>query len=217
MRFGRAHEMLTSTLAAFGILALVGTVPLPGLAPVQIIAELLVGAQLVVLATRRGARNDTALFTLALVHFLAATMFGGGLAFLVAFVGAALALPAAAIAVGSFRATGGEDASEGGGGADAPLPRGALRRTAPHRLDPPPLRARHLARRCLPGLGASYLGELRLRTMTSIRPSNASRMAHAWATGVGSDAARVRPAVSTSAGPRHAPGSLRTRSTAAPS
>ncbi|MDB4934427.1 MAG: Transglutaminase-like enzyme putative cysteine protease [Labilithrix sp.] len=97
MKFGRAHRILTTALAACGILALLGSVPLPGLAPVQVLVELLVGAQLVAVAARRGASNDTAVFVLSLVHFLLATMLGGGIAFVIGFVGLALVLPASLV------------------------------------------------------------------------------------------------------------------------
>jgi len=97
MKFGRSHVYLTTALAAFGMLALIGTVPLPGLAPLQVFAELLIVAQLLALVFRRGASNDSLIFGLALAHFLAATLLGGGLAFLIAFIGLATVLPAALV------------------------------------------------------------------------------------------------------------------------
>lgn len=97
MKFGRAHRILTTALAAFGILALVGSVPLPGLAPVQVVVELLIAAQVVALASRRGAAHDAVVFALVLVHVLAAAMFGGGALFVFGLAGLALALPAALV------------------------------------------------------------------------------------------------------------------------
>jgi transglutaminase-like putative cysteine protease len=95
MKFGRAHRVATTAFAAFGILSLVGTVPLPGLAPAQVLVELLVTAQVVALVVRRGASNDALIFILALLHFLLATLLGGGIAFVIGFVGIAFVLPAA--------------------------------------------------------------------------------------------------------------------------
>ncbi|MBX3192584.1 MAG: transglutaminase domain-containing protein [Labilithrix sp.] len=142
MTFGIAHRILTSVVAALGVIALLGAAPLPdptlgvvliglaaaiarpeawaaraakihagamltialfavegariiaGRTPIDAVVELLVGIQLVALATRRGASHDLAVLTLALLHFLAATAFGGGAAFAMAFAGGVVFLPA---------------------------------------------------------------------------------------------------------------------------
>jgi hypothetical protein len=97
MKFGRAHRVVTTAPAAFGILALVGSVPLPGSAPVQVVVELLVVAQVVALASRRVAAYDTVVFVLALVHVLAAATLGGGALSVVALLGITAVLPAALV------------------------------------------------------------------------------------------------------------------------
>lgn len=97
MKFGRAHRVMTSALAGLGIVAVIGAVPLPGLAPAQLVVEGLVAAQLVALATRRGATHDAVVFVLTLLHFVAGTVLGGGLAFVIAFIGLATVLPAALV------------------------------------------------------------------------------------------------------------------------
>lgn len=100
MRFGRTHAVLTTATGVFGIVALVGSVPLPGLSPLQILVELLVAAQIAAMALRRRgfvSSTDPFVFVLALVHMLLATFLGGGIAFVVAFVGLSISLPAALV------------------------------------------------------------------------------------------------------------------------
>jgi protein-glutamine gamma-glutamyltransferase len=100
MKFGRAHRILTSLLAAFGLLALLSVAPFGGVAVTSapfVVVVVLAAAQVVLVAARRGAVHDTPIFVLALLHLLAAAIFGGGLLFLVAFVGIAFVLPAALV------------------------------------------------------------------------------------------------------------------------
>lgn len=100
MRFGRTHAVLTTATGVFGIVALVGSVPLPGVSPLQLLVELLGAAQIAAMALRRRgflSSTDPFVFVLALVHMLLATFLGGGVAFVIAFVGLSVSLPAALV------------------------------------------------------------------------------------------------------------------------
>ena len=100
MKFGRVHRILTTLLAALGSLSLLSVAPFGGASATSapfVVVLVLAAAQLVLVAARRGAAHDAAIFVVALLHLLAGAVFGGGLLFLVAFVGIALVLPAALV------------------------------------------------------------------------------------------------------------------------
>ncbi len=145
MKFGLVHRVLTSTLAALGILAVVNTSSLspwttafvlvglclalavpegwqakPALRHLATIGPLTLlavqGARLVAgrpaldiaiefaailqifrLATRRGAAHDQQIIVLALLHFVAGTVLGGGLAYGLCFFGFLVVAPGALV------------------------------------------------------------------------------------------------------------------------
>jgi protein-glutamine gamma-glutamyltransferase len=145
MRFGLVHRIMTNTLAALGVLAVVNTasmspwtnaVVLVGLALALAMPEsaqtkpilrhvatvgplalfLIQGARLVAgrsaldvavefaallqvirLATRRGAAHDQQIIVLALLHFVAGTVLGGGLTYGLCFLGFLIVAPGALV------------------------------------------------------------------------------------------------------------------------
>ncbi len=101
MKFGQAHVLTTGALAAFGSVALVSSVlslRTSGARPaVLAIVGMLLVAQIVAVATRRGAGQDPIVLGLVALHFVAATVLGGGALFAVAAAGVSVVLPAALV------------------------------------------------------------------------------------------------------------------------
>ncbi len=145
MRFGLVHRIMTSALAALGVLAVVSTASLSpwtngvlliGLAaalaiperwhsrpalrhfatvapltlllvqglrllagqqPLDVAVEFAALLQVIRLATRRGAAHDQQIIVLALLHFVAGTVLGGGLTYGLCFVGFLVVAPGALV------------------------------------------------------------------------------------------------------------------------
>ena len=145
MRFGLIHRIMTDSLAALGLLALItsgelnhwltiavlvglaGAVLMPeswqdrplvrkiavvlplallgvqvlrffsGASLLEIAVEFAAGFQVIRLATRRGAAHDQQIIVLALLHFVAGTVLGGGLAYGLCFLGFLVVAPGALV------------------------------------------------------------------------------------------------------------------------
>lgn len=65
--------------------------------PIPIIVEFAAGLQVIRLATRRGAAHDQQVILLALLHLIAGTVLGGGLAYALSFVGFLILTPGALV------------------------------------------------------------------------------------------------------------------------
>jgi transglutaminase-like putative cysteine protease len=145
MRFGFVHRLMTDTLAALGVLAVVSTASLSpwtnillvvglvvallipegwqgrpalrqfatvapltllivqglrllaGRSPLDVAVEFAAMLQIVRLATRRGAAHDQQIIILALLHFVAGTVLGGGLLYGLCFLGFLVVAPGALV------------------------------------------------------------------------------------------------------------------------
>lgn len=65
--------------------------------PIPVIVEFAAGLQVIRLATRRGAAHDQQVILLALLHLVAGTVLGGGLAYALSFVGFLILTPGALV------------------------------------------------------------------------------------------------------------------------
>ncbi len=86
-----------ATIAPLTLLLVQGARLLAGHAPLDIAVEFAALLQIVRLATRRGAAHDQQIIVLAMLHFVAGTVLGGGLAYGLCFLGFLIVAPGALV------------------------------------------------------------------------------------------------------------------------
>lgn len=86
-----------ATLAPLALLVVQGARLLSGRAPLDVAVEFAALLQIVRLATRRGAAHDQQIIVLAMLHFVAGTVLGGGLAYGLCFLGFLVVAPGALV------------------------------------------------------------------------------------------------------------------------
>ncbi|HXN31580.1 MAG TPA: DUF3488 and transglutaminase-like domain-containing protein [Polyangiaceae bacterium] len=86
-----------ATLAPLVLLVVQGARLLAGRPPLDVIVEFAALLQIVRLATRRGAAHDQQIIVLAMLHFVAGTVLGGGLAYGLCFLGFLVVAPGALV------------------------------------------------------------------------------------------------------------------------
>jgi hypothetical protein len=84
---GRPALRHFATIAPLTLLILQGARLLSGRSPLDVAVEFAALLQIVRLATRRGAAHDQQIIVLALLHFVAGTVLGGGLTYGICFLG----------------------------------------------------------------------------------------------------------------------------------
>jgi len=86
-----------ATLAPLALLILQGARLVAGRSPLDVAVEFAALLQIVRLATRRGAAHDQQIIVLALLHFIAGTVLGGGLTYGLCFFGFLVVAPGALV------------------------------------------------------------------------------------------------------------------------
>jgi protein-glutamine gamma-glutamyltransferase len=86
-----------ATLAPLALLILQGARLVAGRSPLDVAVEFAALLQIVRLATRRGAAHDQQIIVLALLHFIAGTVLGGGLTYGICFLGFLVVAPGALV------------------------------------------------------------------------------------------------------------------------
>jgi transglutaminase-like putative cysteine protease len=95
----QSHPLLRhfATLAPLVLLVVQGTRLLAGRPPLDVAVEFAALLQIVRLATRRGAAHDQQIIVLAMLHLVAGTVLGGGLAYGLCFLGFLVVAPGALV------------------------------------------------------------------------------------------------------------------------
>ncbi len=96
-RQGRPALRHFATLAPLLLLAVEGGRILAGRFPLDVAVEFAAFLQVIRLATRRGAAHDQQIIVLSLLHFVAGTVLGGGLAYGICFLGFLVVAPGALV------------------------------------------------------------------------------------------------------------------------
>ncbi len=96
-RQGRPALRHFATVAPLLLLAVEGGRVLAGRFPLDVAVEFAAFLQVIRLATRRGAAHDQQIIVLALLHFVAGTVLGGGLAYGICFLGFLVVAPGALV------------------------------------------------------------------------------------------------------------------------
>ncbi len=86
-----------ATLAPLALLILQGARLVAGRSPLDVAVEFAALLQIIRLATRRGAAHDQQFIVLALLHFIAGTVLGGGLTYGICFLGFLVVAPGALV------------------------------------------------------------------------------------------------------------------------
>lgn len=86
-----------ATIAPLALLVVLGGRLLAGRPPLDVLVEFAALLQVVRLATRRGAAHDQQIIVLAMLHFVAGTVLGGGLAYGLCFLGFLVVAPGALV------------------------------------------------------------------------------------------------------------------------
>jgi transglutaminase-like putative cysteine protease len=86
-----------ATLAPLALLILQGARLVAGRSPLDVAVEFAALLQIIRLATRRGAAHDQQIIVLALLHFIAGTVLGGGLTYGLCFLGFLVVAPGALV------------------------------------------------------------------------------------------------------------------------
>src|SRR5258708_7049130 len=86
-----------ATVAPLTLLIIQGARLLTGRSPLDVAVEFAALLQIVRLSTRRGAAHDQQIIVLALLHFVAGTVLGGGLTYGICFVGFLVVAPGALV------------------------------------------------------------------------------------------------------------------------
>jgi transglutaminase-like putative cysteine protease len=94
---GRPALRHFATIAPLTLLLLQGARLLSGRSPLDVAVEFAALLQIVRLATRRGAAHDQQIIVLALLHFVAGTVLGGGLTYGICFLGFLVVAPGALV------------------------------------------------------------------------------------------------------------------------
>jgi protein-glutamine gamma-glutamyltransferase len=94
---GRPTLRHFATVAPLALLLVQGTRLVAGRAPLDVAVEFAALLQIVRLATRRGAAHDQQIIVLAMLHFVAGTVLGGGLAYGLCFLGFLIVAPGALV------------------------------------------------------------------------------------------------------------------------
>ncbi len=94
---GRPALRHFATVAPLTLLILQGARLLAGRSPLDVAVEFAALLQIVRLATRRGAAHDQQIIVLALLHFVAGTVLGGGLTYGICFLGFLIVAPGALV------------------------------------------------------------------------------------------------------------------------
>lgn len=94
---GRPALRHFATIAPLALLILQGARLLAGRSPLDVAVEFAALLQIVRLATRRGAAHDQQIIVLALLHFVAGTVLGGGLTYGICFLGFLVVAPGALV------------------------------------------------------------------------------------------------------------------------
>ncbi len=94
---GRPALRHFATIAPLTLLILQGARLLSGRSPLDVAVEFAALLQIVRLATRRGAAHDQQIIVLALLHFVAGTVLGGGLTYGICFLGFLVVAPGALV------------------------------------------------------------------------------------------------------------------------
>ena len=94
---GRPALRHFATIAPLTLLILQGARLLAGRSPLDVAVEFAALLQIVRLATRRGAAHDQQIIVLALLHFVAGTVLGGGLTYGICFLGFLVVAPGALV------------------------------------------------------------------------------------------------------------------------
>lgn len=94
---GRPALRHFATVAPLGLLLLQGARLVAGRSPLDVAVEFAALLQIVRLATRRGAAHDQQIIVLALLHFVAGTVLGGGLTYGLCFLGFLIVAPGALV------------------------------------------------------------------------------------------------------------------------
>lgn len=94
---GRPALRHFATVAPLTLLILQGARLLAGRSPLDVAVEFAALLQIVRLATRRGAAHDQQIIVLALLHFVAGTVLGGGLTYGICFLGFLVVAPGALV------------------------------------------------------------------------------------------------------------------------
>jgi transglutaminase-like putative cysteine protease len=94
---GRPALRHFATIAPLVLLVLQGVRLLVGRSPLDVAVEFAALLQIVRLATRRGAAHDQQIIVLALLHFVAGTVLGGGLTYGICFLGFLVVAPGALV------------------------------------------------------------------------------------------------------------------------
>jgi transglutaminase-like putative cysteine protease len=94
---GRPALRHFATLAPLALLLVQGARLLAGRSPLDVAVEFAAILQIVRLATRRGAAHDQQIIVLAMLHFVAGTVLGGGLAYGLCFLGFLVVAPGALV------------------------------------------------------------------------------------------------------------------------
>jgi transglutaminase-like putative cysteine protease len=94
---GRSALRHFATIAPLTLLLVQGARLLAGRSPLDVAVEFAALLQIVRLATRRGAAHDQQIIVLALLHFVAGTVLGGGLLYGVCFLGFLIVAPGALV------------------------------------------------------------------------------------------------------------------------
>src|SRR5260370_31452745 len=94
---GRPALRHFATIAPLALLSVQSARLLAGRSPLDIAVEFAALLQIVRLATRRGAAHDQQIIVLALLHFIAGTVLGGGLTYGLCFFGYLIVAPGALV------------------------------------------------------------------------------------------------------------------------
>jgi protein-glutamine gamma-glutamyltransferase len=94
---GRSALRHFATIAPLTLLIVQGARLLAGRSPLDVAVEFAALLQIVRLATRRGAAHDQQIIVLALLHFVAGTVLGGGLTYGLCFLGFLVVAPGALV------------------------------------------------------------------------------------------------------------------------
>jgi transglutaminase-like putative cysteine protease len=94
---GRPALRHFATLAPLALLVVQGSRLVAGRSPLDVAVEFAALLQIVRLATRRGAAHDQQIIVLALLHFIAGTVLGGGLTYGLCFIGFLVVAPGALV------------------------------------------------------------------------------------------------------------------------
>jgi hypothetical protein len=94
---GRPALRHFATIAPLTLLLVQGARLLAGRSPLDVAVEFAALLQIVRLATRRGAAHDQQIIVLALLHFVAGTVLGGGLTYGICFLGFLVVAPGALV------------------------------------------------------------------------------------------------------------------------